>query len=372
MHVVSKKLTLLLWDVVVERMEILWSNVFSFFLASVAGDEVEAERLTALFMDTAVPACLAPLFVGINSTSVEPLGQGRSVSEDPKHQRRREAIEVHYGSVSRTAMGVFQTFFKSYDVKLLPTYEGHEDESDTLRDVIKKFLDIACVESASGKPPPKPKGLCFSKTGLLSVSDAVDKLKVNFQYIQPLGVVQHKDPSLMGSPSFESRSNVRDFIKPCLFGSSISEKDVYSIVRRLITAAFESNVAFYYLFAAKDAARTRIPDNGNLFVLMFAKKRLDPLSAFLSDEEKRQIAVEMSKFSDSATVWKLKNRAPYRPPSRPASASTVSGSTQKNIVKKVSKSSKSKVVLNSDNTTVIQMKRQKKPAVRIPNPKQRK
>jgi hypothetical protein len=352
-------------------------------------------------MKAAIPFCLSPLFVGTNPKDVRPLGEMKSTDSYSEHRDRREAISTYYGAVHGSALQNFEIFFRTYVPKNLPNlkdqYDG--DALDMLKGlrafVIHSIQDFYSGRGHRGRSPH------FDNPGMFQVSDGLRHVESIFETIRPLEVKQHKDPSLMGSPSFETRSELRDLLKTCVFGSAVLEKAVYTVVRKLVTSVFGGDIVFYYLFVASEAARARIVKDSNLFVMLFADQRSDPISVFFDTDEslkvtnkesasfkinpdvdafKKAIAYktyvsafktdratkesrtfDLTIFSNYKEEWKLKNCEPHRPSSHHAPASAGSARVYHDHGKTVTMSNNSKL---STKDAKITMKKKRKSAMR--------
>lgn len=290
LQVARTHLAYFLWDVVVERMEVLWSNVFSFFLISVAGDRTEAMKLTKIFMRMAVPVCLSPLFVAGNAPDVKTFRQESDVTEDAQAVRERD-IGTYYANISVTGTRSLNMFFNGYVPVKLPDLLSSDKESVSLRASILLFVRSVV--------PHSNQFVCFQDGGLFSVTKALGSVDNDYSSIKELHSFQAKDPSLMGSPSFETRSVLRTLLQTHVVNVAISEEDRYNVIRKLMTAVFESDLTFYYMFILGDATRVDIKGKADSFALAFAQARFDPLSAFFSTEQKAEATL-------SATTMNLK------------------------------------------------------------------
>ena len=271
LQVARTHLAYFLWDVVVERMEVLWSNVFSFFSISVAGDRTEAMRLTKIFMRMAVPVCLSPLFVAGNAPDVKTFRQESDVTEDAQAVRERD-IGTYYATISVTGTRSLNMFFNGYVPVALPDLLSAAKESVSLRASILLFVRSVV--------PHSNRFVCFQDGGLFSVTKALGSVDNDYSSIKELYSFQANDPSLMGSPSFETRSVLRTLLQAHVVDTAISEEERYNVIRKLMTAVFESDLTFYYMFVLDEKTRLAIKGNADSFASAFAQARSDPLSVF--------------------------------------------------------------------------------------------
>jgi hypothetical protein len=396
-----KCLALFFWDIVVERMEILWSNVFTFFAIAMTGDETKARELTADFMETAIPMCLSPLFAS-SSDVLAPASFAHNHA-DPRLANlavKKNSIVAHYINVRHSGLSALITFFdrckpsKFESVLLSASAPSGGEVSFSQLAMIRRSVSNFVLDFLSSSTHKK-QHLSYANSEPFPVSRAMGVIKTVAESGSKIEDEPSRDPSLMGSSLFETHNEMRTLLRRVVFPRSISTSNIYYVTRKLLTAVYGDDIVFYTLFFASKSTANQalLKTNPADYAKAFFAARHIPLKVLFegnathmngfarnvySTVKGGEIKFETLAVAGKNFVFELKTKraitanqtslgkimdASRAHVARPASAGTVSGnhSTKHKEGRKNGKG----FVTNNDGQVVLKMSsKKKKPATR--------
>jgi hypothetical protein len=270
-----------LWDLISERLELLWSNVESFLNIFLSGNGTVARTMTDSLMDKFIPMCLSPLF-RIPHTSSAAILANKSSLVNQSRSDGQNSIQAYYsvlyaqlnaadGTQNETFIGNF--FSQLYHPH---TYKDDNTFRKPLTNAAVSFVDAVM---ANGNTP----NIDYQGVNYETLVGAEAALSKRFEQIVRMNLdnISSLRTYMVGSVLKERDNEMADWIRDALM-DTLPDDVRYEVVRKVIMSVYSSNLVFHYLFRTSIDARKEIANHTLDYAAVFCDVHSDPLSTGLN------------------------------------------------------------------------------------------
>ena len=297
-------LGMFLWDLISERLELLWSNLESFLNIFLSGNKEAAGTLTGELMEKFIPICLSPLF------KLEPMSSSVVLANqtmvDPVSSDTQTSIRVYYGRLysqlsERTGGSFIAECFNAFK----PC--AYTDDSVS-RTPLKNAADAFVKNTLARKSNDNhPSNISYRGVNYDTLIGAIASLDTRFGTIDKIVVGNvSKIPSSykIGSVLKERDNSMADWIRKAIIPENLSDDVRYEVVRKVIMSVYSSDPVFSYLYRTSLEARELIAVHAFQYAAVFYKVHSNPLSKGVLDTQ--MTAAEGIFSGQAATVVPVK------------------------------------------------------------------
>ena len=262
---------LFMWELVLERIELLWSNVFSFFTLIVGGNTKSAYVHTRKFMKSAIPWCMIPLF----QTEIRfQVGFDGDVSNDVINEKST-MIKSYYDFLDKISDP--RALFTSVTVGLFSGISTTELEN--LKTAVKAGLFTNSYSAVlNSTPSVAALGLCNTERYIASYWDLLDKTVIHLP--EPATCKTRADLHL--HVLVHEPNRIRDLISMYIGQGSMAAAVKHNLISKVIRLAYCTEGAFNAVYFMKKADYTLTKEITNVCVRSFHYARHSPLLAGLT------------------------------------------------------------------------------------------
>jgi hypothetical protein len=291
----NEAIAIFLWELILERIEVLWSNVYTLFISIFAGNRKKARGFTNKLMSHAIRRIVSPLF-----------------RRDPLHKKWRSSLQAtidgyyeYYGNGDQKINALIETLVPQ-DIS---TIESGED-----MEMLNEQLDRCLLRpKSSGNPGYRylEREPDFSRLLIGKVGSLMDTL---FEGTLPLGCVVNipKDfavPRGLKLHRLVYHSNkLRDLIQKELVEKFCSTPYRYKRFRQVLRLAFQYDGIFFAKYMVSKDTRTLINHRQDLtdYARLYLLEQKNPLSIMFDPQEKKRITDAFADAKGGLTAYSVK------------------------------------------------------------------
>ncbi len=274
-------LGMFLWDLITERLELLWSNVESFLNIFLSGNRTSAHTMTESLMEILIPVCLSPLFRTPPASSAVILANKSSLADQTMSDGQKsiqEYYSVLYTQLNAPRGTQSATFVGKFFMGL---YKPHPytDDNEFRRPLTNAATSFVDAVMANGITPNiNYQGANYEKL----VGAGID-LKNSFEQIAKMKLDNmSRIVTYMTASVLKERDNeMAQWIRSALMPATLAEANIYEVVRKIIMSVYSNNLVFHYLFRTSQVARQEIANHMLDYAAVFCSVHSDPLSTGL-------------------------------------------------------------------------------------------